>query len=405
MKILFVTWGDSIHTARWISQVIDQGWDIHLFPVDNGPYNSDLRQLTIHSFYRQRGKHIDASVRHDGIIRYPFKRGGESFRRVLGKIAKNYAEEPARLARIIAKIKPDIVHAMELQHGGYLTEEARRVYSDDFPPWIASNWGSDIYLFGRLKAHADKIRGVMSHCDYYTAECERDMGLAREFGFRGTALPVFPGAGGFDIDAMIGLRQAGATSERKIIVLKGYQNWAGRALAGLRAIELCKDVLQNYEIALYGTSREVEIAAELTSNSIGVPVRIARGERQDVLRLHGSARTSIGLSISDGISTSALEAMIMGSYPVQSSTGCIDEWLRDGEGGSIVSPEDPTAIAAAIRRALTDDELVDRAAEINMRTARARLSLDVIKPRVVEMYEKIKQETGECLQRRILNAR
>jgi hypothetical protein len=45
--------------------------------------------------------------------------------------------------------------------------------------------------------------------------------------------------------------------------------------------------------------------------------------------------------------------------------------------------------AAAICRALTDDDLVDRAAELNARTARERLDQAVIRPQVITMYEKI----------------
>ena len=37
MRILFVAMADSVHTARWISQIDDQGWDIHLYPsIDCG---------------------------------------------------------------------------------------------------------------------------------------------------------------------------------------------------------------------------------------------------------------------------------------------------------------------------------------------------------------------------------
>ena len=35
MKILFVAMGNSIHLARWISQINDEGWDIHLFPTES----------------------------------------------------------------------------------------------------------------------------------------------------------------------------------------------------------------------------------------------------------------------------------------------------------------------------------------------------------------------------------
>jgi len=71
-----------------------------------------------------------------------------------------------------------------------------------------------------------------------------------------------------------------------------------------------------------------------------------------MLHYYGRARIYIGLSISDAISTSLLEAMVMGAFPIQSCTACADEWIEDGKSGFIVPPEDPHVIAEAIRRAL-----------------------------------------------------
>ncbi len=60
-----------------------------------------------------------------------------------------------------------------------------------------------------------------------------------------------------------------------------------------------------------------------------------------------------------------------------------------GSRGMLVHPEDPEAVAAALRRAVTDDELVDRAAEINARIAAEHFDGSVAKQRVVEMYQRI----------------
>ncbi|PJF37546.1 MAG: hypothetical protein CUN55_21515, partial [Phototrophicales bacterium] len=49
-------------------------------------------------------------------------------------------------------------------------------------------------------------------------------------------------------------------------------------------------------------------------------------------------------------------------------------------------------IAQAIRRAVTDDALVDRAAERNERIARERLDFNKIKDQVVAMYQRVYRE-------------
>jgi glycosyltransferase involved in cell wall biosynthesis len=84
----------------------------------------------------------------------------------------------------------------------------------------------------------------------------------------------------------------------------------------------------------------------------------------------------------------------MGSFPIQSCTACADEWVVEGKSGLIVPPEDPEAAAAAIRRALGDDGLVDHAAELNERAAAERLDERVVKPLVVSRYNQILQTAG-----------
>ena len=257
--------------------------------------------------------------------------------------------------------------------------------------WIATNWGSDIYLFGRLSAHKEKIRQVLTNCDYYSCECFRDVELAKAYGLKGKTLPVFPNTGGFDLEKIYKFRQPGLTSERRLIMLKGYQGWAYRALVGLRALERCADILKGYTVAVYlGFTKEVKIAAELFSHSTGIPVKmIPYTSHDEILRYHGQARVSIGLSISDAISTSFLEALVMGSFPIQSWTACADEWIEDGKTGLLVPPEDPDVVEKAIRRALTDDELVNRAAEENWRTAIERLDASKLKEKVINFYGEV----------------
>ncbi len=259
-----------------------------------------------------------------------------------------------------------------------------------FPTWIATNWGSDIYLFGRLAGHRENVRAVVENCDYYSCECERDVTLAREFGLRGEVLPVFPNAGGFNLANCEALWQSGTTSERKTILLKGYQTWAGRALAGLRALARCKDTLRNagYSVAIFSASMEVKIAAELFSIETGVPIEIIPPcSHSEILKKYGQSRIYLGLSISDGISTSLLEAMVMGTFPIQSYTACADEWIVDGLSGLLVPPEDVDIIEVALRRALTDDVLVDQAALLNKDTAHKRLDASTIRSQVIDFYE------------------
>ena len=378
---------DSVHTARWISQIVDQGWDSYLFPSDFASPHTSLRNLTLFGADPLRPANLDKSVRYKRWTSYYF------YRDVIEKRLVHHSTmlKEIALARVIRSIKPDLIHALEFQHSAYLTIGAKKLLSIPFPKWIATNWGSDIYLFGRLRDHRPKIREVLENCNFYSAECQRDVELAWQMGFSGKVLPVLPNGGGYDLQNCSNLRQVGSTSARKVIALKGYNGWAGRALVGLGALKLCVDQLSGYDVVIYSAEEDVRIAAELFEQDTGVRTTILpRTSHEEILKLHGRARISIGLSISDAISTSLLEAMIMGSFPIQSGTACANEWVADGKSGFIVPPEDPYRIADAVRKALSDDTLVNSAAEVNAADCASEAGLrSSIKAKVIKMYQEI----------------
>jgi len=391
LRILFVVRPSSVHSVRWINQVAGCGWDLHVFAASEGPWHPDFQNVTAYSHSSRAGRMVR------GRRLWPLPLGADRVKMLAPRLPERWSSRAAWLARVVRWINPDIVHSLEFQQAGYLTLDAHSLYDGRFPPWVVTNWGSDIYLYGPLTEHIEKIKGILAACDYYACECNRDVELAREYGFTKTALPVLPIAGGFQVDHLAKYRQPGPASARKVIALKGYQHWAGRALVGLRALELCSDQIKagGYTVAVYSAEFDVRLAAERMALRTGIRVEIMpSATHEDILRLHGKSRVSIGLSISDGLSTSALEAMVMGAFPVQSNTSCLTEMVRDRESALMVPPEDPLEVATAIRRALSDDAMVDRAAELNMRLAAERLDYRVIQPQVVEMYERIASETA-----------
>jgi hypothetical protein len=279
---------------------------------------------------------------------------------------------------------------MHIQEAGYLTLEAKKRYKGTFPKWLATNWGSELNLFSKVSGYRDKIKDVLLNCDYLSGECSNDIKIAKDLGFKGRFLPVVPNSGGIDFDNIKKIRKPGQTSERKNIMLKGYQNWAGRALVGLTALEMCADVLKGYRILIYSVDTiDVIIAAELFTQRTSIETFIIPfgTPHNEILSYHGSARISIGLSITDAISTSLLEAMVMGSFPIQSDTSCANEWFENGKTGILVRAEDPENIQKAIRKAVADDDLVNRAAELNYNMLYDRLEYSKIKNKVINTYK------------------
>jgi hypothetical protein len=389
MRILFVAMADSVHTVRWIGQLQDRNWDLHLFPCEDGNIHTGFRGLTIYPLLRQYSPRMDASVGQTGIW-WPFPRGRTRLTQLIRGVG---ATRAAMLTRTIRNLKPDLIHTLEMQRAGYLTLESRcRMEATQFPPWIFSCWGNDIYHFGQQPEHEPRIRQVLGASDYFTADCFRDSTLARNFGFRGCDLGVFPVGGGFEIDRMQQVAE-GKPSSRKIIAVKGYQSetWGGRALIALQAIKSCAENLRDYRIVVfsaYGGSQVCSAVEELTRAGLSVTL-LPQSSHDEIVKLMGRARMALGLSITDGTPNTMLEAMIMGAFPIQSDTVSTAEWIVNGQNGFLVPPENSDAAAAAIRKALADNALVNRAAEMNSHIARTRVDVGVIKPRVLEMYEKV----------------
>jgi hypothetical protein len=335
MRILVVALVDSVHVARWLAAIADQGWDVHLFPsIDGGTAYPDLAGVTVHHSIYVPADNPRHNVRLRGLpVPLPAfatrvaQQIGLLGRKFLRKVWPNY--RIWQLQRLIRTLQPNLIHAIELQYAGYLVLEARQFFDGAFPRVMITNYGSDIYLYGRLAEHREKLEALLALADFYTCECERDVALARDLGFTGEVMPVMPNSGGFDLGHYTAFRQPGPVSARQTIFLKGYQHWAGRALFGLRAIALCADVLAGYRVVVMPAGEDVGLAAAVIAYETGLQIDVLKQSPHDeVLRQLGMSRISIGLSISDGISHTFLEALVMGAFPIQSCTACADESRR-----------------------------------------------------------------------------
>jgi hypothetical protein len=363
---------DSVHSARWLGQFETQKIDFLLFP--SSPHrriHPELERLLSGS-----GAATFRIVSHARYFALPLW--------VLDKFANN-CFRGFLLRAAIKNFRPSIVHALELQNAGYL---ALRGLSGEKPKdlkLLVTNWGSDIFWFQRFPKHKTKLQKLMKLADVYSAECERDVVLARNLGFTGQAMPVIPNAGGFS-EADFAIPRL-AFSERKTIALKGYHGWVGRAKVSLEAVREMSKELQGYKIIVYSANKSVLKLAKQISKQTGLEIKaFGKGamSHKQVLEMFAKSKIYVGLSESDGISTSMLEAMAMGAIPVQTSTACCDEWF--GDSGVAVHEITVPAVKNAIRQGLKFAE--DPAnAEKNLETIKARASAEMVKKVALTFYD------------------
>jgi glycosyltransferase involved in cell wall biosynthesis len=93
-------------------------------------------------------------------------------------------------------------------------------------------------------------------------------------------------------------------------------------------------------------------------------------------------------SLYEGSSLAVLEAMAAGRAVVSSAIGGTDELIDDGETGLLVQPGDAGALAAALRRLLSDSTLRASSA----RRARQRVERDFTSDAMARSVERIYEE-------------
>jgi hypothetical protein len=293
----------------------------------------------------------------------------------------------------IKKFKPDLVHALELQNAGYSTAAAYRgLAKEKRPKLLITNYGSDVYWFRQFPSHMKKLRELAAFADAFSAECVRDTALAKEIGFDGIFMETMANSGGIKIDEDAIATEAQGGSERKTIVIKGYQNVWGQALVALRAIESLASELRVFRIEMFSCNSKTIKEARRLSKTTGLEIITHKKHalsHSEVLAIMRNSIAYIGLSKSDGISTSMIEAMSQGAIPIQSNTSCGNEWIRSGQDGYLVAHDDWQAVASNILHVLQDDEFALAAQAKNLDTISDKYDSAQLSKTAVGYYEKL----------------
>jgi glycosyltransferase involved in cell wall biosynthesis len=367
---------NSVHAAKWLAQFQDTEIDFYIFPSDYfmslHPLLDDLLTSNSSATYS-----IQATASTRGL--------DYAQERVLGALFTFFSRR-RRLARYINEVRPNIVHALEFQHAAYVCVEVIRDFGKNFE-FIATNWGSDIFHFVKDPVHAISIREVLELADKYSAECQRDFDLAVQLGFKGTLLPIIPNSGGIPADELLAKRST--ASSRRLIIVKGYGGLFGRVQIVLQILNEILPSFSQYSVFIYSVTNDVE---SLVKNlQLKYPERVEYStldyplKFRDLQSKFSNSRVYVGCSISDGISTSFLESIVSGAYPIQTNTSCAQEWVQKGAVASLVNL-DENEIRIAIADALENDDLVDNAQKCNAEVAFSNLEYENIKNKAKTFY-------------------
>lgn len=380
IHVLVVCMVDSIHTQRWLAQFI--GSEVRFTILASRKFrriHSALGKMIV-----ENPKNF-VSANHFFPYFKDFGYADFLVHEIFGKVIP-FCDRKNGLIRKMRKNYFDYSHLLETQHAGYLHLEAFS-HTSQKSKVILTNWGSDIFYFSRFESDRTKISQLLAIVDAYSAECGRDYELARSYGFKGLELPVIPNGGGFKAEMLF--QDLVQITSRDRIYVKGYGGEFGLAHFSAAAVEKYLENDLKYIFTFVSVTDDFLPMVSQLQSKYPSNVEIFRLSEllshDAAIGLLSESVVCIGASKSDGISTTFLEALAVGCYPIQTDTSCANEWLTQGFIASIVAPT-TSAIFEELCRVLSDKDLLLQASQTNVRLAREKLEYSRILSIAKEFY-------------------
>ena len=367
------------HFFQWVNQLEEAGHEVHWFDITDGAgFSNKIKWVKQCNGWKLKWD-------------FPFR---STLKNKLPKIYKQLQQFNERKLELVFqnyldKIQPDIVHSFEMKLSCL---PILKVMQKNTIPWIYSSWGSDVFYYQELGVSTAEVTTCLKRVNYLITDCKRDYHLLKQLGYENTFLGVFPGNGGISfIDHAIQ-----PNNQRKYILIKGYEDGVGKAIAVLKAFQYnLWQLISKYEIVIYSADKKVIDFVESSRFYQEFPPLIfPRNEfilNETLLRMMNDSVVYIGNSISDGMPNSLLEAMGMGAFPIQSNPGGVtEEVITHGKNGFLISDcLDSEAISKLISEALNNETLRQTAQEYNTRFILDNYDRKQLKNKIVAVYNSV----------------
>ena len=260
-----------------------------------------------------------------------------------------------RLSRLIKQLRPDIVHAHD-PHGVAMAAMALSMSTQLAKPPLVAARRVDFHLRGNALSRW-KYRQV--DCFICASDAVRTMLVADGVPdshavtvHEGIDLGHVTAAPAADLHAELWLpHQAPIVGNVAALVPHKGQ----RHLIEAAAIVVKKVPDARFVIAGEGELRPM-LERQIKEHRLEKHVFLV-GFRPDILSVHKAFDIFAMSSVTEGLGTSLLDAMACGKPVVATTAGGMPEVVADGSTGLLVPPRDHEAMAAALVRLLTDDDL------------------------------------------------
>lgn len=372
----------SLHFFRWTEQLQDSGHEVFWFDILDSGGSSRLDWVKQFSHWKQK---------------YPKLKGRHFAKKHLPKLYKsvsNYTQNDVALAfqKVLLEVQPDCVHSFVLQISCLPILEVMKQHNNI--AWLYSSWGSDLFNKANKPNYEQDLTSVLSVINYLITDNLRDYEIAKNHGFKANFLGAFPGGGGFNYNAF-NKDWMQPISNRKTILIKGYQGALGKCIEVLKAVVLLKEKLINYNLVVFGADDEVIDYVNTNDDFLGINLKMHSKKEflphNAILQLMGKSLIYIGNSSSDGMPNTLLEAIVMGAFPIQSNPGGVtEEVITNHKNGLLINNCNAiTTISEHIETAINTPELIKSAYKHNQNNIKPKFEYHYIKNQVLQAYQSI----------------
>lgn len=262
-----------------------------------------------------------------------------------------------KLTKILREIRTDLL--LTLYGGGFST----MAYLSGFRPYAVYVVGSDVLLGGAIKRVISRFAFTGATAVFVSGRHLTEM--ARAIAPRANLHCLYLGT---DVDNFKPGNPPRAPV--RIVCTRGFAEIYNNELV-VRALAEMPNLGMDYETIFAAPGplfdRVRAVADQVLTVEQRESVQFLGGiSKHDLVSLLKSSHIYVSASRSDGTSSSLLEGLACGLFPVLSDIPANREWIfPEAQNGSLVPVDDPKALAAALARAIQDRTLRASAQSFN----------------------------------------
>src|SRR3990172_10580206 len=287
-----------------------------------------------------------------------------------------------KVKKIITLIQPDILIGYRVTSYGFMGGRS------GFHPVVVVAQGSDLFYPGNSKIQKAIVRYTINKADLLHTWASHMSDKWLEYGMREDKILVLPK--GVDTNIFTHYERKGPEDSLILISTRQLRKTYNHDCI-LRALSLVLTNIPNLEYLICGDGEyrhKLELMAITLKleNNIRFLGRIMHNELPSFLN---SSDIYVSMQESDGVSSSLLEAMACGIFPIVTDIKANRLWIDDGSNGFLIPVNDHVELAMKIIAAYENPKLRQEAKSKNIALVKEKASITSNTIKVVDLYSKL----------------